>query len=332
MSELVTGEAVVLEMRYARPATRALALFIDLALEIVLFLLLLTPVAFVAADDTSESLIGGLVILCSVATFVGYTTVMETLTRGKTVGKYALGLRVVRDDGGPVRFRHALVRALCGVFVDFFVTSGCVGFLAAMLNPRGKRVGDMLAGTVVVRERAPREIERLPDVPAPLASWATRADLSRVPDQLALSARSYLGRYHELAPQARDALGARLATAVAEYVSPPPPPGVPAWAYLAAVLGERRRRALDSVRPAGTGLDGRAPMSTSPQPRDPFAPNPHGSSPAREGSGANVQPPAPPPAPHEHVSPPPADTPSGQPTPGRTSGQEPPDLGFAPPR
>jgi uncharacterized RDD family membrane protein YckC len=279
LSELVTGEAVVLEMRYARPATRALGFFIDVALEVVLFLLLLVPIALVAGADASESLIAGLIIASGVATFVGYATVMETLTRGKTVGKYALGLRVVRDDGGPVHFRHALVRALSGVLVDFFVSFGCVGFLVAMLNPRGKRVGDMLAGTVVVRERAPREIERLPEVPAPLASWATRADLSRVPDQLALSARSYLGRYHELAPAAREALGAKLAAAMAEYVAPPPPPGTPAWAYLAAVLGERRRRALGGARPDSARqdtlrLDGRAdvPSTASYHPPEPNPP------------------------------------------------------------
>ena len=244
MSELVTGEAVVLELRLARPATRALALAIDLALELVVFVLLLIPVALVTGDDASGSLVGGLIVACLVVTFVVYTTTIETLTRGKSVGKYAMGLRVVRDDGGPVRFRQAFVRALCGFFVDFFVTSGCVGFLTAMLNARGKRVGDMLAGTVVLRERAPKTSDPVLEVPAGLAGWAASTELSRLPDALALSARSYLGRYHDLAPPARDALGARLATAVAQYVSPPPPPGVPAWAYLTAVLAERRRRAF----------------------------------------------------------------------------------------
>ncbi|MEQ4205253.1 RDD family protein [Actinopolymorpha sp. B9G3] len=252
MSELVTGEAVVLELAIARPATRAIALGIDLLLETIAFLVLLVPIAFVVGDDASESLIAGLAVACSVMTFVGYNTAMETLTRGKTVGKYALGLRVVRDDGGPVHFRQAFVRALCGVFVDFLVTSGCVGFLTAMLNARGKRVGDMLAGTVVLRERGPRAPNPLPPVPAELAAWAARAELSRVPDQLALSARNYLGRYYDLAPPARDALGARLASAVAEYVSPSPPPGVPAWAYLAAILGERRNRAFARQQPHQT--------------------------------------------------------------------------------
>ncbi|WP_020580421.1 RDD family protein [Actinopolymorpha alba] len=254
MSDLVTGEAVVLELRLARPATRALAFFIDILLQLVCFGILMILVALVTGDGASGSLIGGLVIACLVLTFVGYNTTIETLTRGKSIGKYAMGLRVVRDDGGPVGFRQALVRALCGVFVDFFLTSGCVGFFTAMLSPRGKRVGDILAGTVVLRERAPKAADPIPDVPPALLPWASRAEMSRLPDDLALSVRSYLSRYHELSPEARTALGNQLAGAVVTYVSPPPPAGVPAWAYLAAVLGERRKRAfaqLHQTAPAG---------------------------------------------------------------------------------
>jgi hypothetical protein len=191
---------------------------------------------------------------------------METLTRGKTVGKYALGLRVVRDDGGPVRFRHAFVRALAGFVVDFFGTSGVVGFTTAMLSGRGKRVGDMLAGTVVVRERAPQAADPLPDIPPQLASWASMAELSRVPDDLALSARSFLSRYAELQPSAREALGGRLAGTMAQYVSPPPPPGTPAWGYLAAVLGERSRRAFGRPQPTAPQQQ---PYQPPPPPQQP---------------------------------------------------------------
>lgn len=250
VSELVTGDAVVLDIRLARPATRALALGIDLLVAAAGFAALSFPLGYVAGEaGASQSLIAGLTLFVFVLTFVGYPTTIETLSRGKSVGKYALGLRVVRDDGGTVRFRHALVRALAGVLVDFFATLGCGALLTALLNPRSKRIGDLLAGTVVVRERAPRPDQALPDVPAELATWATGAELSRVPDDLAMSARSYLSRFHELTPGAREALGDRLAGAVAEYVSPPPPPYVPAWAYLAAILGERRRRALDQAPP-----------------------------------------------------------------------------------
>ncbi|GAA4988548.1 RDD family protein [Actinopolymorpha pittospori] len=280
VSELVTGEAVVLELRLARPATRALAFGIDALVDLAIFGLLMIPVALITGDDASESLISGLVIACLALTFVGYTTTIETLTRGKSVGKYALGLRVVRDDGGPVRFRQAFVRAMCGMFVDFFVTSGCVGFITAMLSPKGKRVGDMLAGTVVLRERAPKAQAALPQMPPELASWAARIELSTLPDQLALSVRSYLARYHELDPRARDVLGDQLATSVARFVAPPPPAGVPAWAYLTAVLAERRRRDLDRVGPSSgptSGPTSGAPSRPTSGPTDPSQPTGTGS-------------------------------------------------------
>lgn len=305
MSELVTGEAVVLELRLARPATRALALGVDAVLELVIFGLLMIPVALITGDDASESLISGLVIACLVLTFVGYTTTIETLTRGKSVGKYALGLRVVRDDGGPVRFRQAFVRAMCGVFVDFFTTSGCVGFITAMLSPKGQRVGDMLAGTVVLRERAPKAQAALPRMPPELASWAARIELSTLPDQLALSVRSYLARYHELDPRARDALGGQLATSVATYVAPAPPAGVPAWAYLTAVLAERRRRDLDR--------GGHAPGPRHPPGTPPPAPSAAGD--------PNV------PRPEPHAPPAPEPRPGPGADPGRPTGSG----GFAPP-
>lgn len=245
VSELVTGEGVVLELRIARPATRVLALAIDLAIQVSAFLIVMIPLSGLL-EAGSEPLVRGVAILVMVLIFVGYSTTMETLTRGKTVGKYALGLRVVDDDGGPVVFRQSLTRALAGVFADFFLTVGIGAFVVSMLNARGKRIGDLLAGTLVVRERAPRAVDPLPPMPEQLRGWAATIELSGLPDDLAASARSYLTRWHSLAPAARDELGERLATAVRAYVSPPPPGDVPAWAYLTAVLTERRDRALGS--------------------------------------------------------------------------------------
>lgn len=274
MSELVTGEAVVLDIRLARPATRAIAVGIDLAVETAALLALTIPLGYVMSDaGAGDALIGGLTIFIMVAIFVGYPTAIEAATRGKSLGKYAMGLRVVRDDGGPIRFRHALVRALAGVFADFFTTVGCGALLTSMLNARGKRIGDLLAGTIVIRERAPRATEQLPDVPPALQAWAGHAEMSRVPDDLAMSARSFLARFHELSPSARNALGARLARAVAQYVSPPPPPGVPDWAYLTAVLTERRRRALAAQNPSASQDVRSDPPAASPSPpsRSPWA-------------------------------------------------------------
>ncbi|PSK97913.1 putative RDD family membrane protein YckC [Haloactinopolyspora alba] len=245
MSDLVTGEAVPLELRRAKLPSRALSFTLDalllagLAVGLLLLLGQVTP-------DVDQALAFALVIGSVVFVLVIVPTTLETLTRGKSLGKLALGLRVVRDDGGPIRFRHALVRALAGVFADFVVTAGLGAVLCSLLNPRDKRIGDVLAGTIVIRERIPTVDATPPAVHPRLTEWAASLELSRLPDGLAMSARSLLARAPQLAPDIRDRLATDLAAQVAQVVSPPPPPGTPASVYLAAVLGERRRR--DSLR------------------------------------------------------------------------------------
>ena len=111
------------------------------------------------------------------------------------------------------------------------------------MSDRDKRLGDRLAGTFVVRERAPgggRRSRRDPQGPATLDSWVTRSDLVGLDDVLAARVRSYLDRRGQLSPEADARLGRQLAAAVATRVTPPPPGTAPAD-YLAAVLAGRRR-------------------------------------------------------------------------------------------
>lgn len=276
------GEAVVLELRPARLPSRALALALDAVIVGVLLALILTAVALVGADF-DDALSAAVSIAVLVGLVAGYPLLWETLTRGRSPGKYALGLRVVRDDGGPIRFRHALTRALAGLLLDFGVLSGGTGVVAVLVSissARGKRVGDLLAGTVVLRERVPRAAARTPDLPPVhpgLAAWATGLELSRVPDDLALAARQFLVRAPQLDAGVRASMADRLATDVAGRVAPPPPPGVPAEAYLAAVLGERRRRETARLERARPGASPPAPppaSSSASPPASPPAPTP----------------------------------------------------------
>lgn len=288
MSDLITGEAVALEMRLAKLPSRAVAIVIDL---IILFAgaVVLFSAAGAVLPALDPAMAAALSLATGVALVVGVPVLIESLSHGRSVGKLVMGLRVVRDDGGPVRFRHALVRALAGVFVDFYVTSGAGAVVSSLLNERGKRVGDLLAGTVVIRERAPARSAPLPAVPPPLTEWATSLQLSRLPDDLALAARRYLARYHELSPQARDAMGARYAGEVARYVTPPAPPGTPAWAYLAAVLSERRRRESERLAARSGPSHDPADRPFSRQPRTAAAGDPLRDAPA---DGGPMAPPA----------------------------------------
>lgn len=247
MSEVVTGEAVALDLRPARVPSRLIATLIDAAAQFGLFFLLSVVLGAVQVDGAA---LAALSILSLVLVLIVYPIVFETLWRGRTPGKAAMGLRVVRDDGGPVGFRHALVRGLMACFFErpgllVPLLGAAIGLLTSLGSERGKRVGDVLAGTFVQRERMPSKAvgaAAMVFMPPPLAAWAQTLDLSRLPDDLALSARQFLGRAGRLDPRAREDLGGRLVGAVAAVVTPPPPPGTPGWAYLSAVLAERRGR------------------------------------------------------------------------------------------
>jgi uncharacterized RDD family membrane protein YckC len=254
-SDLVTGEAVVLDLRIARLASRAVAMMLDLLLQgMLLFVVVLIVVVATPSWDTS--LVLAVVLISFVLVMVGYPVLFETLSRGRTLGKMAVGLRVVRADGGPIRFRHALTRALCGVLVDFWLLGfgGAIAVIVSLLSRDGKRVGDYLAGTVVIRERVPDAgAAAVIMMPPPLAQWASQLDLTGLPDDLALAIRQYLGRMSELRPEAGQALGHGLVEQVGQCIGAPPPPGVPVWAYLSAVLAERRSR--DQARVLGRPVE-----------------------------------------------------------------------------
>jgi hypothetical protein len=174
---------------------------------------------------------------------VGLPVSIETLSRGRSIGKLACGIRVVRDDGGPVRFRHTLVRALIGVF-ELWLTFGGIAAIASLANAKGKRLGDIAAGTYAVRVRGGKQPSAPIVMPQSLAAWAHTADMRRLPDGLALAARQLLGRATRLSPESRARLGDDLAGQIERYVAPGPPPGTHPEAFLHAVLAERREREL----------------------------------------------------------------------------------------
>jgi uncharacterized RDD family membrane protein YckC len=239
---ILIGEGVVLDARPASFATRALGALLDAAVVVVVAfgLLLLLGLSIESLD---ERWLRAGVIVFLVLFLVVVPAAVETLTRGRSLGRLATGTRVVRDDGGPVRLRHALIRALLGV-LELWATAGGVAIVASLSNAKGKRLGDMVAGTYAVRVRGGKGWSLPLRMPPELAAWAAAADMRRLPDGLALAARQLLDRAPRLAPSSRAALADDIAARVEPYVAPAPPPGTPAEAFLHAVLHERRDREL----------------------------------------------------------------------------------------
>jgi uncharacterized RDD family membrane protein YckC len=237
---IVTGEAVALEIRPASVGVRVLGALLD-ATAYALGAVLLVLGATRVLDTLNAAQLGVVQVITFAVVMVLAPTTVETLTRGRSLGKLVTGIRVVRDDGGPVRLRHALVRALVGIG-ELWLTAGAVAITSAAVNRRGKRLGDLLAGTYAVRVRGGERRELPLVMPPELEAWAGAADIRALPDGLGLAARRFLGRTGSMTPDARTRMGTSLAAQVEPYVAPPPPWGTHPERFLAAVLVSRRDR------------------------------------------------------------------------------------------
>ncbi len=236
--DVIVGEAVALDLPAASFGLRFASGAIDM---IVGYVVIIAGVIFSFAISSDEALARSGMVVSLALGMVIVPTALETLTRGRSLGKLAMGLRTVRVDGGPISFRHALVRAVLGV-AEIYLFFGVPALITAMLNSKGKRLGDLVAGTYVVRNRYSLSPHGVVEVPAALLTWVASADIAPLPDSLAVSLRQLSGRRNQVSPQAWAALIADLAARTRAYVAPPPPAGTPDEAFLAAVTATRRQR------------------------------------------------------------------------------------------
>ena len=243
-SGIVTPEAVVLEFETAGMASRMLAALLD---SVIQFLALIAVLLAAAGLDRLGLDLGGvgtafLYIVLFLLLFA-YPAGFETLWRGRTPGKAALGLRVVTVEGAPIRFRHAAIRAILGL-IDKYVLSAVPGVLSLLLSRRNQRLGDLVGGTLVLRERsgakAPHAVAFSP--PPGLEAYVATLDVSALDRAEYVTIRSFLLRSATLAPPARDALARQLATPLLGRLRTTPPPGLPPELFLVCVAAAHQRR------------------------------------------------------------------------------------------
>jgi len=251
---IVTPEAVVLEFETAALPSRMLAALVDLVVQV---LLLIGVFAAVAGAGSLGLHLGGLAVAFAyVAAFLilfGYPAVLETVWRGRTLGKALLGLRVVTTEGAPIRFRHAAIRSILAL-VDKFLLSGGIGVLCILLNGRNQRIGDLVAGTIVLRERSGAKAPSAVHFPAPvgLEAYVASLDVSAVTHADYGAVRSFLLRANTLAPAARAVLAQQLAVPLRDRLRTQPPPGVPPEVFLQCVAAAFQRRAAPRAQPGHT--------------------------------------------------------------------------------
>ncbi|MFT3763863.1 MAG: RDD family protein [Pseudoxanthomonas sp.] len=148
--EVVTPEGVALHLPAAGPVPRAVAWTIDLALRLALLMLASMLLGLLGRAGQ------GVYLVLLFLVYWAYPIVLETLWNGQTVGKKAMSLRVVSATGAPVGWLPAIVRNLLRV-VDMLPFGYMAGLLSSLADPCGRRLGDLVAGTLVVHDERHRE-------------------------------------------------------------------------------------------------------------------------------------------------------------------------------
>jgi uncharacterized RDD family membrane protein YckC len=255
-ARMVTPEAVALEFRTANLGSRILAYLVDMVVVVAGILAGLFAVALLgqASDVVVPDWVALTIVLVLLpAWWLGYFIAFETLWRGRTLGKAALGLRVVTREGAPVRFRHAAIRGLLGL-VDFLLLGGFLAVVFILFTRDNQRLGDMVAGTLVLRERSalatPAPVDFAP--PPGLEHYAATLDPGGVGTEEYQAVRTFLLRAASLPPGPRAALALQLAGPLAARLRPSPPAGVSPELYLRCLAAayQRRQRLAASPVPA----------------------------------------------------------------------------------
>ena len=266
-ARMVTPEAVALEFRTANLGSRILAYLIDMVVVVAGILAGLFAVALLgqASDVVVPDWVALTIVLVLLPSWwLGYFIAFEALWRGRTLGKAALGLRVVTKEGAPVRFRHAAIRGLLGL-VDFLIMSGFFAVVFILFTRDNQRLGDLVAGTLVLRERsalaAPAPVSFAP--PPGLEHYTATLDPSGVGNEEYLAVRTFLLRAPSLSSGPRSALALQLANPLATRLRPPPPAGISPELYLQCVAAAYQHRqrlaapaavgAVGAAGPAGAG-------------------------------------------------------------------------------
>ena len=245
--EIVTGEAVALDRQPLGLGLRLLGGLIDTALGWAIYLMLAVWAgsSLVSAGVLDEGTFQIFSVVMLVLCFAVMPIAVETLSRGRSLGKLAAGGQIVRADGGAIGFRHAFVRGLLGV-LEIYMSFGGVALIVGMFTPRAQRLGDLMAGTTSERVRRTRLPDPAPAIPGELAAWAQVADVARLPDRLDQQVARFASGSAKLAPAARARIAADLARDIAPFVTPLP--AVPADILLAGVAGVRRERERNMLR------------------------------------------------------------------------------------
>ena len=233
----VTPEAVPISADVAGLGSRMIAILIDSAIQGALFILLGIGLAGIGLKGNAAAAagLGGILFL-----YLGYFFLFEGLWAGRTPGKRAQRIRVVRADGQPAGWTQVGIRTLLRL-VDILPTAYAIGSLSILLTTRSQRLGDLAAATLVVRERSAPVPSPVSISPA-VTTTGVFLDTTGVSEELYSAIRSFLERRVGLVAGARAQLAAQFAGLARRRVG-----GADGWrggdeAFLEAVVASYRAR------------------------------------------------------------------------------------------
>lgn len=257
MDGIVTPEAVVLDVETAGVAARVFAGLIDFVIQVGIYFVSVLLLSILGVVAPSSLNLGVVLLLAFV--MMGYPVLSESLMRGRTIGKKAMGLRAVTLEGAPVRLRHTLLRMMGGLVDRYLPPLGVTGLLFVLGSSRHQRVGDLLAGTMVIRDP---DRTLLPPavwfpVPPGQEAFAATIDPTSMTDEQYTVIRSFLMRNRELSADARYALASDLAARAARTLHHDGYSRVHPEAYLLCVISRYQRRNFPNYQPASWQAAGR---------------------------------------------------------------------------
>ena len=247
--EVETPENVIVDYEIAGLGSRALAVLADTL--VIVGLVLAAGIAVALARPIIGSIAFVALIVSWFALIWGYFTFFEGFRHGQTPGKRLVGIRVMRESGHPVTFRDAAARNLLRI-VDFFPPPYLLGAILVALHPRAKRLGDLVAGTVVVRDRPAEASFAAAREPEPERS----TEIPQLTDEEFRVLREFDARSRTLAPDARARLAERLAARFTTAQSFRSVSDVTFLRELYAAEEARRRGTFAAAAPSGGGRRG----------------------------------------------------------------------------
>jgi uncharacterized RDD family membrane protein YckC len=238
-----TPENIELSFALAGPGSRAAAYLIDVAIMLAVGQMLINLIAFALASLVSAfggegaMWVAAISALGSFTLYNGYFILLEWLLNGQTAGKRLLHIRVIKQGGYSLRFFDTLLRNLLRV-VDFLPLFYGVGLTSLLLTRDSQRLGDLVAGTLVVYQEPVEAGAMLPEMPPAEESESpfTPAALAAVPDSLIDLAGQYLIARGELAPRPRQEVAAELVELIRATSGLEPRPTQSIDSFLASLI------------------------------------------------------------------------------------------------